>query len=126
MFPVLNAALRRFVCGSARTAGLLAAIAVGVLGGCNQGNEGPPPEAGIQSPTTISQSPIARSSSGGGTGAPVALNFGANTNRAFGAPEVVLGTGTFVGPSRSPPGPQVSTVGDAVTLDFSNVDIRDV
>ena len=62
----------------------------------------------------------------GGTGAPVALNFGANTNRAFGAPEVVLGTGTFVGPSRSPPGPQVTTVGDAVTLDFSNVDIRDV
>ena len=28
--------------------------------------------------------------------------------------------------SRSPPGPQVTTVGDAVTLDFSNVDIRDV
>jgi general secretion pathway protein D len=105
---------------------LVAAIAVGVLGGCNQGNEGPPPEAGIQSPTTISQSPIARSSSGGGTGAPVALNFGANTNRAFGAPEVVLGTGNFVGPSRSPPGPQVTTAGDAVTLDFSNVDIRDV
>ena len=129
MTPVLlalHAALRRFVCRPARTAALLAAIAVGVLGGCNQGNEGPPPEAGIQSPTTISQSPIAGSSAAGGTGAPVALNFGANTNRAFGAPEVVLGTGTFVGPSRSPPGPQVTTVGDAVTLDFSNVDIRDV
>jgi general secretion pathway protein D len=126
MPPALHAALRRFVYRPARTAGLLAAIAVGVLGGCNQGNEGPPPEAGIQSPTTISQSPFARSSSEGGTGAPVALNFGAHTNRAFGAPEVVLGTGTFVGPSRSPPGPQVTTVGDAVTLDFSNVDIRDV
>jgi general secretion pathway protein D len=126
MLPALHAALSRFVCRPARTAGLLAAIAVGVLGGCNQGNEGPPPEAGFQSPTTISQSPNARSPSGGGTGAPVALNFGANTNRAFGAPEVVLGTGTFVGPSRSPPGPQVSTVGDAVILDFSNVDIRDV
>jgi general secretion pathway protein D len=125
MLPALHAVLRRVVCRPARTAGLLAAMAVGVLGGCNQGNEAPP-EAGMQSATTISQSPNARSPSGGGTGAPVALNFGANTNRAFGAPEVVLGTGTFVGPSRSPPGPQVSTVGDAVTLDFSNVDIRDV
>jgi general secretion pathway protein D len=126
MLPALHAALRRCVCRPARTAGLLAAIAVGVLGGCNPADQWPPPEAGIQSPTTISQSPIARSSSAGGTGTPVALNFGANTNRAFGSPEVVLGTGTFVGPSRSPPGPQVTTVGDAVTLDFSNVDIRDV
>jgi general secretion pathway protein D len=126
MLPALHAALRRFVCRPARTARLLAAIAVGVLGGCNPADQWPPPEAGIQSPTTISQSPFARSSSEGGTGAPVALNFGANANRAFGAPEVVLGTGTFVGPSRSPPGPQVTTVGDAVTLDFSNVDIRDV
>jgi general secretion pathway protein D len=126
MLPTLHVVLSRFVCRTARAASLLAAIAVGVLGGCNPADQWPPPEAGIQSPTTISQSPIARSSSVGGTGAPVALNFGANTNRAFGAPEVVLGTGTFVGPSRSPPGPQVTTVGDAVTLDFSNVDIRDV
>jgi general secretion pathway protein D len=103
---------------------LLTIVAVGVLAGCNSSDQEPIPEAGFQPGTTISQSRLAPS--GGGTGAPIVLGSGANTSRPIGAPEIVMGTGNGVSSGRVPAAPQVTTIGNDVTLDFSNVDIRDV
>ena len=63
---------------------------------------------------------------GGPSNRPVTLSLGSSGNRAMAAPEVVMGTGTFVntgGPSRRA---EPVFTGSDVTLDFANVDVRDV
>src|SRR5579872_2874014 len=105
---------------------LLMIVAVSVLAGCNSSDQEPIPEAGFQSPTTISQTRLAPSQSVGGAGTPIVLSSGANAYRPVGAPEIVMGTGNTVSTGRAPTAPQVTTTGSDVTLDFSNVDIRDV
>jgi general secretion pathway protein D len=105
---------------------LLAAVAVGLLAGCNPNQQELPPEAGAEPPTTISQSPIASPSPGGGTGTPVVLNFGAGNKGPVTPPQVVMGTGRFIGPGATTASQQVVPSGSDVSLDFNNVDIRDV
>src|SRR5262249_31063743 len=101
----------------------MAALSVSLIG-CDTGNVEPPvePTAGVtpQSPTSV-QRPYVAEQSG-----PIVLSGGAS-NRVVGAPEVVLGTGEFVNPqiNRASAGGAALT-GSDVTLDFANVDVRDV
>jgi general secretion pathway protein D len=110
-----------------RPAAWLATICVvATLVGCNPPDQ-PPPEAGVQSSPIGSQplSPVPLTA--GSTGEAISLANGANANRTAGPPEVVLGTGRFVNPvGASSSVQQVGLVGSDVTLDFTNVDIRDV
>ena len=104
---------------------LLSVVVSGFLAGCNPGNQELPPESGDQSSITSQLlTPTQLSAQGSG---PVPLNLGATGNRPVGSPEIVLGTGRFVGPGGAASATQrVTLVGSDVTLDFTNVDIRDL
>jgi general secretion pathway protein D len=123
---LLSALLPRSTGIYARSARLLPVLISGFLVACNPGNQEPPPEAGGQS-TITSQSLTPTSLSGQLSGQPIPLNLGAATNRPVGSPEVVLGTGRFVGAEGASSASQrITLVGSDVTLDFTNVDIRDL
>ena len=58
---------------------------------------------------------------------PVLLTPGSSAGRAIAAPEIVKGTGSFVDTSAAPLArAEPVFVGSDVTLDFANVDVRDV
>jgi general secretion pathway protein D len=82
-----------------------------------------PSAPAVSSPAGPLAQPIAL---GNTSNRPVTLSSGGSANRAMAAPEVVTGTGTFVDtgvPSRRA---QPAFTGSDVTLDFANVDVRDV
>jgi general secretion pathway protein D len=102
---------------------LLLVIVIGPLGGCNPAQDAPP-DADEQYSAPGGQS--AGSS-------PVPLNVSSQPisltppGRTAAAAEIVMGDGQFVGPgARSRGTRQIELIGADVTLDFANVDIRDV
>ncbi len=106
---------------------LLPGLAIVLLAGCQPPNPEAPPEAGSQSPAISSEPLMLPSAAHGADNGPVPLTFGSSANRPAGPPDIVMGTGQFVNPPRaSPGGQQVVLTGNDVTLDFTNVDVRDV
>jgi general secretion pathway protein D len=102
-------------------------LLVGVLSGCNPTGPASPPEGADTAPAVTSQSLAPTALSGDTSGGAIALGRGPSAYRSVGSPEIVLGSGQFVGPASSAPGgQQVALVGSDVTLDFTNVDVRDV
>ena len=95
------------------------------LAGCNPTDQSPP-EADAQASAIGSQplSPIPLTSSRAEQ--PVSLANRPNAGSGLGSPEIVLGTGRFVSAAGSSSSQQVNLVGSDVSLDFTNVDIRDV
>jgi len=99
------------------------AIAVGLLVGCNTPVP-PPPLAGADSPTVGGPSTGYSSAAVDSAGQPISL---APPRRSAGPPDIQIGSGEFVSPGgRSGGVQQVNLSGPDVTLDFTNVDVRDV
>ncbi len=92
-----------------------------MLSGCKPPE--PPPETDIQ-PPGVQQRPLPLPSSL--QNGPIELTPGGRANHVTGATEVVLGTGRFANPTLPTGGQSVALVGSDVTLNFANVDVRDV
>jgi general secretion pathway protein D len=102
--------------------GLILALLLVGLASCKPPE--PPPEAGVQ-PAEVSSEPLSpppRPFSN----EPIQLGTGTQTGRPVGPTEVVLGTGQFARPVAAPGGQRVALVGADVSLNFANVDVRDV
>ena len=118
---------RRRLRSTGHTIRLLPVIALGLLVGCNAPGQPPPPEAGAGS-QAIDSHPLAPPGlSGSAPDRPIALTDGASGRRSIMAPDIVIGSGSFVSQPGGSSAPQpVALVGSDVTLDFTNVDVRDV
>jgi general secretion pathway protein D len=102
------------------TGGLLLLM---LLNGCKSPEPASPPETDLQTPG-VQQRPLALSASS--PNGPIELTPGGRANHVTGATEVVLGTGRFANPTLPSSGQSVALVGSDVTLNFANVDVRDV
>ncbi len=106
---------------------LVPLVGGGLLAGCNNTAQPPSPIAGAESPTIVSQSLEPTQLGGAAAGGPIRLNSSASLNRPSGPPEIVMGTGRFVGQTGAVAvGSPITLTGSDVSLDFRNVDIRDV
>lgn len=107
------------------SARLLRVVVAGLLAGCG----GPglePPEADDQSSATAAQS-LGSPFLSRGTDQPISMAAGSSGHRSLAAAEIEIGTGRFVNRGgTSSATQQMALVGSDVTLDFTNVDIRDV
>ena len=102
---------------------LLLVIVIGPLSGCNPPQQ-PPPEAGAQFSPYVGPSGGSAAGSFDASGQPISL---APPRRSAGPAEIVMGNGQFVSQGGQSRGRrQIELVGADVTLDFANVDIRDV
>jgi len=75
---------------------------------------------------TVSATPLHPPTQAGGTS--TALALADSGGRPSGPPVIEMGSGRFIGPvsEQGQPSPNISTTGADVTLDFVNVDVRDV
>ena len=75
---------------------------------------------------TVSATPLHPPAQAGGTS--TALALADSSGRPSGPPVIEMGSGRFIGPvsEQGQPSPNISTTGADVTLDFVNVDVRDV
>jgi general secretion pathway protein D len=119
LLPALVATTRNPFPLRYRTWGALALLP---LVGCNP--PAPPPEAAVQSPGVVGE-PLPPSQQSYGNG-PIQLGSGAQANRVVGGTEIVMGTGQFANPAAATGGQRVALIGSDVTLNFANVDVRDV
>ncbi|MFO1027174.1 MAG: type II secretion system secretin GspD [Acetobacteraceae bacterium] len=105
-----------------RHCGVVGVVLLIALPGCQP--PPPPPEAGVINPDLPPQ-PVGRPIPM--TGEAIQLGTPAPTRRLTGATEIVMGTGQFANPSPVAAGGQrVALVGSDVSLNFANVDVRDV
>jgi general secretion pathway protein D len=96
-----------------------------LLGSCNSFTQTPTDETAAASSVTP---PSGTRTASSGDGQPIPLTFGSTGRRAAGTPEIVMGSGRFVGSAGSgtPGAPVPITTGGDVTLNFANADTRDV
>ncbi len=119
--PAMTWSIRR------RTGLAAATLAVAMLTGCNDvpRQEAPGAIPGITQVTSQSLTPPRPTNYA--SDQPISLTGSGASARPVGAAEVVMGTGQFVSPGAAAAGAGTPVLsGSDVTLDFANVDVRDV